>query len=371
MIKFNRGNGIISDWWWTVDRISIISLAIIMGIGMMLVMAASPAVAERLKLDSFFFVKKQIIFAIVSAFAIFFLSAKDHIFARRFSVIGLLITLFMLIYVEFAGFETKGAKLWINIGGISLQPAEFVKPFLAVVTAWLLSRSHTEANFPGFLISLILYGIFIGLIVKQPDFGMAAVITAIWATQVFVAGLNFMIVIALGVIGVVGVIAAYNFVPHVRHRVEIYLDPSKGDSFQNQKSLEAFKNGGLFGTGPGQGEVKNIIPDCHTDFIFSVAGEELGTIICIMIVSLFAFVVIRCFLKILKEKDLFRLLAGTGLIMQFAVQSVVNMSVALSLIPNTGLTLPLVSYGGSSMLSAAICVGMLLAITRRKYGEQQ
>jgi cell division protein FtsW len=369
MLKFDRGNGIIADWWWTVDRATIYAVAAIMAVGFVLVMAASPAVAERINLAPFYFVKKQVLFVLFSAFIIFFLSSKNIIFIRRFAVLGLMLTFILLLIVEFAGFETKGAKLWINIGGISLQPSEFAKPFMAVVTAWLLARSHTEANFKGFLFSAIIFVVFALMIIKQKDFGMTLILTSIWAVQIFIAGLNLFIVIGLCALGLIAAVLAYSFVPHVRYRIDMFLDPSKGDSYQNDKSLEAFKNGGLFGTGPGQGSVKNIIPDCHTDFIFSVAGEELGMIICILIVALFAFVVFRCIVKIFQEKDLFCMLAGVGLTTQFAMQSIVNMSVALSLMPNTGLTLPLVSYGGSAMISSALCVGMLLGLTRKKYGE--
>lgn len=368
MIKLNRGDAF-SNWWWTVDKFVIFAVTIIITAGLFLVIAASPAVAVRIGIAKDSFIIKQIFFVLLSFGVIYFLSTRSVVFVRRFSVLGLLGTFILILIVEFVGFETKGAKQWISIGGFSLQPSEFTKPFMAVVTAWLLARSHIDAKFKGFLFSTILFAIFALLIIKQKDFGMTLILTSIWASQIFVAGLNLVIVIALATAGIIGVILAYKFVPHVKYRIDMFLDPSKGDSFQNDKSLEAFKHGGWFGTGPGQGEVKNLIPDCHTDFIFSVAGEEFGVIICVLFVSLFAFVIVRSIIKLFQEKDLFVVLAGVGLVMQFATQSIVNMSVSLNLMPNTGLTLPLVSYGGSSMLSAAFCIGMLLALTRKKYGE--
>lgn len=356
-------------WWWTIDRYLLSALLLIMVLGMVLVMAASPAVAERIGLNSFHFVSRQICFLLLGLVLMFSFSVMTPVAIRRVAVLGLLSCMLLMILVLIFGEEVKGAKRWLPLGGFTLQPSEFLKPFFAVVSAWILARKEYEGNFPGFKIAIGLYGIAAALLLMQPDFGMTIAVSTIWGTQMFMAGLPMLWVMALTLLGIAGAFGAYMFFPHVANRINIFLDPASGDNYQVAKSLEAFANGGLLGRGPGQGVVKSIIPDSHTDFIFAVAGEELGIIACLGIVVIFAFVVLRGFIKILQENDLFIMLATTGLLVQFGMQAVVNMGVALNLLPNKGMTLPFISYGGSSTLAIAVGMGMVLAFTRKRYGR--
>jgi cell division protein FtsW len=269
------------------------------------------------------------------------------------------------------GVEIKGARRWLPIPGLSLQPSEFLKPFFAVVAGWLIA----EGKLPGSKVwgASIAVGLFlvVAVILKgQPDIGMLLVVCAVFFAQFFVAGMNLFLVGAVGGLGIAGAIGAYLIFPHVQSRVHRFLDPSSGDSFQVSVALEAFSNGGLLGRGPGEGRVKNVLPDAHADFVFAVAGEEFGMVMCMVILAVFCFVVVRGLMRLLGETDLFVMLAGTGLLTQFGLQAFVNMASTLHLIPTKGMTLPFVSYGGSSVLAIAIGMGMLLALTRRRTGSR-
>jgi cell division protein FtsW len=365
----NRGN-ILFAWWWTVDRYIISGIMLLLAVGFTLVMAASPTVAERIGLGYFHFVQRQVIFILAGLGIMFTMSLLSPVGTRRVSVLGFIVFFALLIMVDIAGFETKGAKRWIYIAGLSLQPSELLKPFFAVLTAWLITRKNSDNKFPGFLISTIFFGLIALLLIRQPNFAMTLTVGVIWFTQMIVGGLNIFIIIGLGVAAIAGIIGAYNYLPHVQHRIDLFLNSSAGTSenYQTEKSLEAFNNGGVFGTGAGQGVVKQILPDAHTDFIFSVAGEEFGLWLPLLIISLYGFLVFRCIYRAYFEKDLFIMLAVTGLTMQLFFQAAVNMGVATNLLPNTGMTLPFISYGGSSMLSVSLVTGMILSLTRKKFG---
>jgi cell division protein FtsW len=246
-----------------------------------------------------------------------------------------------------------------------LQPSEFVKPCLAVTVAWTLALQK-RGQAAGNLVAVLLYVLVAALLMLQPDMGMTIVVTAVWAAQLFMAGLPIVWVGALGGLSALGGTAAYMFIPHVASRIDRFRDPSSGDSYQIDAAMDAFANGGLFGRGPGEGIVKRIIPDAHTDFIFAVAGEEFGLLVCLSLVALFAFVTLRGFSRLLGEQSLFVLLAGSGLLIQFGLQAVINLGVNLHLMPTKGMTLPFISYGGSSMLALALAVGMALALTRTR-----
>jgi cell division protein FtsW len=266
------------------------------------------------------------------------------------------------------GVEIKGARRWINFPGLSLQPSEFVKPTFAVVAAWLFSEQKLRPRFPGNLICLALFLVVVAMLIKQPDIGMAAVVAAVWFAQFFMAGMRLYWVAGGALAGLGGVVGAYLYLPHVRVRVDHFLDPSTGDSYQVNRSIEAFANGGLWGRGPGEGTVKDVLPDAHADFVFAVAGEEFGVVVCLAIVALFAFIVLRGFSRMSQEGSLFVLLAATGLLVQFGLQAAINMASSLHLIPTKGMTLPFLSYGGSSMLALGLGMGMMLALTRRRLG---
>jgi cell division protein FtsW len=288
---------------------------------------------------------------------------------RRFAIVGFSASILLMMLVPFFGVETKGAHRWIVLGGMSVQPSEFMKPFFAVVVAWVCAENQRRVGLPGYRLAIALYLMVVFLLVIQPDFGMTITVTAMWAIQLFVAGLPMLWVAMLVVLGCVGIVGAYHFLPHVARRINSFLDPSSGDNYQISRSLEAFRSGGLLGRGPGEGEVKQSLPDSHTDFIFAVAGEEFGVLLCLLIVALFAFVVLRGFARVWRENDLFVVLAVTGVLAQFGIQSIINMGVAVNLLPAKGMTLPFLSYGGSSVVAIAIGMGMVLALTRKRFGQ--
>ncbi|HEY4133948.1 MAG TPA: putative peptidoglycan glycosyltransferase FtsW [Alphaproteobacteria bacterium] len=369
MINFARTDtSVLGRWWWTVDRWVLAALLILSGFGIVLIFAASPAVATRIGVDSFFFVRKQISYlapALVIILSVSLLNVRD---VRRLSVIVFLAMVVCMVLTILMGVEIKGARRWISVAGFTLQPSEFIKPAFAVVSAWMLASGRLESGFPGRIIAVALYGLTVGLLLLQPDMGMVVLTSAMFGAQLFIAGIPMFLVGVLALSGFGGIVGAYFVFPHVASRIDRFLDPASGDSYQVNTGLEAFMNGGLFGRGPGEGTVKEILPDAHADFIFAVAGEELGLIACLFIVSLFAFIVLRGFTRMLSEGNLFILLAVTGLLTQFGLQAIIHMSSTLHLIPTKGMTLPLISYGGSSMLGIAFGMGMVLALTRRRAG---
>lgn len=369
MIEFARTDtSVLGRWWWTIDRLTLFALMSLIGFGMVLIFAASPAVAERIGLDSFYFVRHQLIYLVPAlgiVFAISLLGPRD---VRRLAVIVFLGTLGLMALTLVIGVEIKGARRWISLAGFSLQPSEFIKPAFAVVAAWMIAAGRLDERFPGRIIAVGLYLVTMTLLLLQPDMGMAVLLSLVFGAQLFVAGMPLVLAGGLAVLGVVALFGAYFVFPHVASRVDRFLDPASGDSFQVNRGLEAFMNGGLFGRGPGEGTVKEILPDAHADFIFAVAGEELGLVACLAIVALFAFIVLRGMSRMLQEGNLFVVLAVTGLLAQFGLQAIIHMASTLHLMPTKGMTLPLISYGGSSMWGIALCMGMALALTRRRAG---
>jgi cell division protein FtsW len=358
----------VARWWWTVDRWSLAALGMLIGFGVVMSLAASPPVAERIGYDGLHFVRRHLAILPLAIGLMFAVSLQPPLAIRRIAVIGFAIALALLALTFVVGVEIKGARRWINLPGLSLQPSEFVKPTFAVVAAWLFSEQKLRPGFPGNLISAALFLVVVAMLIKQPDIGMAAVVAAVWFAQFFMAGLRLYWVVTGALAGLGAVVGAYMYLPHVRVRVDHFLDPAAGDSYQVNRSIEAFANGGLWGRGPGEGTVKDVLPDAHADFVFAVAGEEFGVIVCLAIVALFAFIVLRGFARMSQEGSLFVLLAATGLLVQFGLQAAINMASSLHLIPTKGMTLPFLSYGGSSMLALGLGMGMMLALTRRRLG---
>jgi cell division protein FtsW len=358
----------VARWWWTVDRWSLGALAVLMGFGVVMSMAASPAVAERLGYAPLHFAERHLVTVPVALAILFGVSLLTPRSVRRLAFIGFAIATALLALTFVIGVEIKGARRWIYLPGLSLQPSEFVKPTFAIVAAWLFAQQKLQPRFPGHLISVALFLLMVLMLVKQPDLGMAVVVGLVWLAQLFMAGLRLYWVAAGTIAAAGGLIGAYMWLPHVTSRVNRFLDPAAGDSYQVNRSIEAFVNGGLWGRGPGEGKIKDVLPDAHADFVFAVAGEEFGVIVCIMLVGIFAFVVLRGFSRLLQEGNLFVLLSATGLLIQFGLQAVINMASTLHLIPTKGMTLPFLSYGGSSMLALALGMGMMLALTRRRLG---
>jgi len=368
--SFSRADtSVLSRWWWTVDHLLLAAVLSLVAVGALLVMAASPAVASRIGLVDSYFFTRHLALIVPSLGLMLATSLLTPVGVRRAALAALAVSLLLLAATLVIGVEIKGARRWIYLGGFSLQASEFAKPAFAVVCAWLFAERVRDDRIPGRLLATVLFAMVLGLIILQPDLGQAVVLTAVWVAQFFLAGLSLWLVGFLVVAGAGGMIAAYLFLPHVTSRIDRFLDPSSGDNYQITKSLEAFLHGGLFGRGPGEGAVKNQLPDAHADFVFAVLGEEFGSLAAIGVVSLFAVVVLRGFSRAFAERDLFVLLAVAGLLVQFGVQALINMGSALHLLPTKGMTLPFVSYGGSSLLAMGFAIGMVLALTRRRVGD--
>ncbi|MCL7996891.1 putative lipid II flippase FtsW [Brucella sp. 21LCYQ03] len=357
--------GAVANWWWTIDRYFLAACLGLMGLGVLLSFAASPAVAQRIGLDSFHFVERQTLFMIPAVgvmIGVSFLSPRQ---IRRFALLLLGASLFLMLAALFIGIEIKGARRWVSLAGVSIQPSEFMKPAFVVICAWLFSERERGGHMPGYFLAMALFCVTAGLLMLQPDFGQTMLTTGTWGAMFFLAGLPMFWILVLGGIAVVGAFGAYMTLDHVAGRVNRFMT-GEGDTFQVDAGREAILRGGWFGQGPGEGTVKRIIPDSHTDFIFSVAAEEYGIILCMIIMALFAFIVIRGLSIALRERDAFTRLAVSGIVILFGFQSIINMAVNLHLMPAKGMTLPFISYGGSSLVAIAITMGILLALTRRR-----
>ena len=366
MVSFARNSkSVIANWWWTVDKTLLGLITFLLLIGIFLNFSASPSVANRIGVGSFHFIKRQLFFVPIAYTLMIFLSMQNLKTIRRTAIIAFVATLSLMVLTLFLGEETKGASRWINFAGFSLQPSEFVKPSFAVVAAWLFEGQKKYRDFPGNLLSTSLFALTTALLLLQPDLGMTIVVTAIWCFQFFLAGLPLWIVGVLGFLGIIGIISAYFIFPHVQARVDQFLASENNMGYQIKKSLEAFENGGFFGRGPGEGVVKMNIPDAHTDFIFAVAAEEYGMLLCLLIVGIYAAIVIRTMIISAKDSNLFIILSAAALAASFGLQAIINMASSLHLMPTKGMTLPFISYGGSSLLATAFGLGMLLAITRK------
>jgi len=367
-----RDTSIIGRWWWTVDRWSLGAILIIIALGVLLSFAASPPVANRLNLGTFFFVKRHLIMVPPALAIMFSISLLTPLYVRRLASFVYLAGVIMLIATLFYGIEIKGAKRWLMLAGMSLQASEFIKPAFAVLAAWMLAEKYKDPEFPGLSVSLVLLIVLMVLLLLQPDLGMTLVLISTWIGQLFVAGMPLIWMGILAGLGIICLCGAYFLFPHVARRMDQFFDPAAGDPkqdlYQITQSLKAFMQGGFFGRGPGEGIVKKNVPDAHADFVFAVAGEEFGLFLCLFIVALFAFIVLRSLMRSMQDSSLFVMMAASGLVIQFGLQAFVNMASALHLIPTKGMTMPFVSYGGSSLIALAIAMGMLLALTRKRHG---
>lgn len=366
MKLFSRTNqSFIAEWWWTLDKVLFGLILTLMVFGVALVATASPPVAVRIGLDEYHFLFRHVLILLLSLsvmIGISFLSARQ---IWRFSFIVMALSFVALIYVLLFGVEIKGAQRWIHLPGFSLQPSEFAKSSFIVVVAWFLSVKKEQKEFPAIKIISVLFGVLISLIILQPDIGTTFIVITGFLTVIFLAGLPFRVIVLLFGAGVVLLVLIYFSFSHFQSRIDRFLNPESGDTFQIERSLDAFRQGGIWGTGPGQGNVKLGIPDSHSDFIFSVAGEELGFLFIILLVGLYGIIVIRGLGKVMDNKDVFVILAGGGILTIFGIQTIIHMGSALSLLPTKGMTLPFISYGGSSLLSMSVAMGMVLALTRR------
>jgi len=368
MLLSRSDRGLLAQWWFTVDRALMTAVLLLMAMGVLIAMAASPPVAERIGLESFHFVKNQLLYLVLAVPVFIGASFLTPAQARRGAFVILAGSLALMAAALFWGPEVKGAHRWINFGSFNLQPSELVKPAFVVIVAWFLAEHSRRPEMPGHVLSFVLLGLFVGLLVLQPDFGQTALVIVTFAAMLLVYGISWTAILGLAGITAVASAAAYLTVPHVASRIDRFLNPEKGDTFQVDAAIQAFRNGGLMGTGPGGGEAKRIIPDAHSDFTFAVVGEEFGLIACLALMLLFAFVVLRVLARAKAEPDPFPALAMTGLVTVFGFQAVINMAVNVSLLPAKGMTLPFISYGGSSLIGMALAMGLMLAFARRRPG---
>ena len=356
-------------WWWTVDRWLLGAVAILMVVGVMLSFAASPAAAARMSLgDPFHFAIRQAIFAMVGAGILLTTSMLSPRGVRRIAFIIYIAAILLMMALPFIGNSAKGATRWIQLGGFGLQPSEFMKPALIVLVSWMFAEAQKGEGVPGVSIAFGLYLLAVALLLIQPDVGQTVLITVAFGAAFWMAGVPLTWIMGLGATAIAGLCSTYFLFDHVHARVDKFLSPEKADTHQISRAAEAIANGGLFGRGPGEGVTKRHVPDLHTDFIYSVGAEEYGLIFSMALIALFGFVVIRGMYKSLRLADPFEQVASAGLFVLFGQQAFINIAVNLNLIPTKGMTLPFISYGGSSMLAMGLTLGMALALTRRRPG---
>jgi cell division protein FtsW len=359
---------LLADWWFTIDRVLLASILVIVGTGLVFSLAASPAIALKRGLPTYYFVERHLLFALVSVVLILSISMLSPAGVRRVSLALLLAALTLMILVLFIGTEINGSRRWLHFGSYSLQPSEFLKPAFVVLSAWLFAEAERRPDMPAAPAAVVLYLVCACLLVLQPDVGQTLLITLLWGALFFLAGRPLRWLLALAGAMCFGLLIAYMNLGYVRYRIDRFIHPAAGDSFQTDRALQSFIEGGLLGKGPGEGTIKTVLPDAHTDFIFAVIAEEYGVLACLVVLGLFALVAVRVFAWQLTAPDPFARLASAGLALLFALQAIINMAVNVGLVPAKGITLPFISSGGSSTLAVGIAMGMLLALTRRRPG---
>ena len=365
------GEAILPKWWRTIDSGSLSCILILFSIGILLGLAASPPLAAKNGFEAFHYVKRQAVFGGLALLAMVVTSMMTPKLVRRLSVIGFLVAFVSIALLPQFGTDFgKGAVRWYSLGFASIQPSEFLKPGFVVVSAWMLAASQEINGPPGRLWSLVLMMVCCGMLIFQPDFGQACIVFFGWAVMYFVAGAPMTLLLALaGLVVAIGGVA-YGHSEHFARRIDGFLYPDFDPTSQLGYATNAIREGGILGVGVGEGQVKWSLPDAHTDFIIAVAAEEFGLIMVLFIIVLYLIIVVRTLLRLMRERDPFIRLAGTGLACIFGVQAFINLGVAVRLLPAKGMTLPFVSYGGSSLIAGGIAVGMLLAFTRtRAQGE--
>jgi cell division protein FtsW len=359
----------IGRWFWEIDKVLLLLVTVLIAIGLIAVAAASPAAAERysggnVRFAELYYFWRQIAWIALGIPVMIGISMMPRERARRLSLFGAAFFFVLLVFVPIIGPEVNGARRWINFGLGQVQPSEFLKPFFVVAMAWLLSLRDTDKSLPVYWMSAAVTGVIAFLLMKQPDFGSTIIFGAVWLAMLALAGVNMRVLIGLGVAGVVGIVLAYFLYDVATARIDEFLFGT-GDNFQTENAMRTLTAGGLFGMGPGGGTRKFGLPEPHTDYIFSVIGEEFGLIACLAIAALYLGIVARVLIKLLDEDNSFAILAAAGLVIELGLQAMINMMVNVQLAPSKGMTLPFISYGGSSMLALSIGMGLLLAFTRR------
>jgi cell division protein FtsW len=356
-------------WWWTTDRLLLGAVALLIGLGVMLSFGSSPAAAARIGLsDPFHFAVRQCFYGSVAAVIVVAVSALSPKGVRRLAFLVYTIAIVIMMMLPVVGHSAKGAARWLQIGGFSLQPSEFMKPALIILASWMFAEAQKGEGVPGVSIAFALYGLAVGLLLMEPDVGQTVLITVAFGAAFFMAGVPFAWMVRLAAAAVGGFVVIYFTFGHVAARFHKFLSPDKADTHQIDRAAEAIAAGGLFGRGPGEGVMKRHVPDLHTDFIYSVAAEEFGLVFSLALIAVFGVVVVRGLYKAMKLSDPFEQVAASGLFVLVGQQAFINIAVNLNMIPTKGMTLPFISYGGSSMLAMGLTLGMALALTRRRPG---
>ncbi|RME14317.1 MAG: putative lipid II flippase FtsW [Alphaproteobacteria bacterium] len=366
-VQRQEGDPILPRWWRTIDKLSFAAVLLLFGVGILLGLAASPPLAERNGLPPFHYVERQLIFGALALGVMIVTTMLNPQTVRRLGVIGFFLAFAALIFLPVFGTDFgKGAVRWYSLGFASLQPSEFLKPVFVVAVAWLMAASEELDGPPGKTMSLAVTMVVVGFLAMQPDFGQSALILFGWGVMYFVAGAPYLLIAAAAGVVTVGGMFAYEHSEHFARRIDGFLSTDIDPTTQIGYAIDAIREGGVFGVGVGEGTVKWSLPDAHTDFIIAVAAEEYGLVLVMFIIGLFAVIVARSFLRLVRERDPFIRLAGTGLAAIFGVQALINMGVAVRLLPAKGMTLPFISYGGSSLIATGLAIGMLLSFTRTR-----
>ena len=360
----------LSEWWWTVDKQLLGAILVLILCGVIVSLAASPPVADRFHLDSFHFFNRHMLFLVPTLIVMIGVSFLSPRGVRRIALVVFVVSILLIVATLLFGPEVKGARRWISILGLNIQASEAAKPAFVVLVAWLFAESTRRVEMPATALSMLLLMVLGTLLVLEPDFGQTMLVLLVWGALFFMAGVRMIWAPGLAGAAIGGGFLAYLLVPHVASRIDRFINPGKGDDFQVRMAAESLSNGGWLGLGMGEGIAKHSLPDSHTDFVLAVAAEEFGIVLCLALLALFTFVVIRTLARAYASEDMFARFAATGLAIQFGLQASINMAVNLQLLPAKGMTLPFISYGGSSIVSLAFGVGMMLALTRARPGTE-
>ncbi|MGQ0671455.1 MAG: FtsW/RodA/SpoVE family cell cycle protein [Hyphomicrobium sp.] len=360
-----------ADWWFTADRALLGALMALLALGLVLSLAASPAVAMKKGLPPYYFVERHLMFAVLGMAIVMLTSLLPPQRVRRLALGILAASLVSLVWVHLFGAELNGARRWLSIAGHSLQPSEFAKPAFVVVSAWLLAQTSERPDMPAMPLAVTAYAGLVILLVAQPDVGQTLLVTLVWGALFFLSGQPMRAAGLLAALCGLGLLAAYHFLPHVQARFDKFLHPTPGDNSQIDRAMQSFAEGGFLGRGPGEGTIKIVLPDAHTDFIFAVVAEEYGALACLALLALFGFVVLRALTRAADEPDSGNRLAIAGLALLIGLQALIHMGVNVGLLPAKGMTLPFISAGGSSLLAASLLAGMLMSLTRRRADHER